>query len=184
MTAEPETQAIAVGPVPPFKNWLEICKIPDRNLRIALILCSTPELLAKLQIAFPECFSQAEVTLRIPKSAIIEKANEEYEGCIWAKANGQLGYNWLECNLWKILQGFGMPREAALHLFPGDANPVTEQVLGKLIEPTSFFEVTWRDIQWIVCGLGDAYPERPYNPKINRGNYATLIPKEFIDLSN
>ena len=60
-----------------FKNWPEICRIGKESqlLMALLVALEIPSRIAeRMQLAFPECFSEIETSVRIPLSVVEERA--------------------------------------------------------------------------------------------------------------
>jgi hypothetical protein len=67
------------------RNWTEICKIEDKNTRIAISLANDSTILGKYEKGFPECFMEGddEGPLKVPLSALMRQA-EEYSATHWS----------------------------------------------------------------------------------------------------
>lgn len=80
-----------------YKNWREICQVQDVWLRMLVSTTEDPDILERLANAFPKLFSQEQVVLEVPFSALKAKAYEtskETDGLVYMK---------------DVLEPFGIP---------------------------------------------------------------------------
>jgi len=159
----------------PNKNWQAICKIADPNFRLLLATTKDPYILAGLEVGFPELFSEREVPLRVPASALREAARQWSRGYnnedTYLEEDGEICWT-------HILDRFAIPilLDATSSDYGGVNIPkdMAQQLVGQRYE--AGLSVTYRGMCCLVIDLG-------IEEKVNVHNMITEVPTiEWIRL--
>lgn len=178
-----------------FKNWKNVCALigKDRLTGNAVALCDPEsEIGKKLAGAFPECFSQTEISGPVPKSTIMHVAkgmeivNHEDPGCYtddwWTFVFGR------EHD--KIpIPVVGVYREDREYggttgeiLDQNDMNEIVSQLVGQ--RPLAGTPVTWRGKKCIIVNITASVNSTETFTSNEKIRILELCPAECIDLEH
>lgn len=166
-----------------YKNWPEICCLPDPNMRIIISVCQEPTVLSKLAELYPSCFSNQKKVPKIPLSAIIwlsryYAAEENFNA---ARQEHHSKYSWQRaCSVLGLqTERYRRPNTTGKDVDPDKKNAF-EQLRGQI--PTPGMEITWNNKRYIVVQL-EIRPEEITKPIPDRWvqDNLMLVPAEHID---
>jgi len=167
------------------KNWPEICKIKDPYTIRALAFCNNPDVLQRLQVAFPECFCETKTTFPIPMTVIMEQARRDCIKAGWAQNH----IEWDKKFTWAdACETLGIPVLYAWGQEPDGPLPdeILQQLQGQKIVPG--LNVTYQDKKLAMVHLTDDFKETmifPMNFAQNTDGleFIWFAPAECIDIT-
>lgn len=137
-----------------FKVAAEIEKIGNPGLRYVIYTCSDPELLSRLALGFPECFS-AEPSLE-PVEFSLEKLQSLNRQCQIEDEELLEPLNfapfWKRLDLPGLVEWYaGYPDEDS-SITNAEAEEIKKYLIGKVAEP--FMKIDFRGVSCVIVGLG------------------------------
>lgn len=173
-----------------YRNWKQICKIVDLNLRLSLALIQDEALLRGLRRGFPKCFSKKPTRQPlVPASALRERTRELAPDLdLGAEESAEL--SWAYCG---ALEELGIPNGPIWIVDNG--NPAPEEVKRQLVgqKISGAMKVIWHGEEYLVSHLycqdgryfgvesiGTVFTEDDAKCEMN----VYLIPARFIDLNS
>lgn len=165
------------------KNWPQICKLPDPNMRIVLSLCQETAVLAILATMFPQCFTDQKMLPRVPKSAMMwfsrhyaisQNMNPTYQE-LHAKLMWHPACAHLDLPLERYKRPSGLNKKEEKNVY--------EQLHGRIPEPA--MEVYWHGQKYVTVQI-KLRPEETKKPLPIwwQPNNLILTLAEYIDTNN
>lgn len=166
----------------PYKNWQAICGLQDDLFRLLVAMTKDPYILAGLEKGFPELFSEEETILRVPASAIRERAQEYSMEQEQSNEYGELDAN---ISWGPILHEFNIPIIGNWHesdsIVPHE---LLRQLVGQRFE--AGMTVEYRGIQCLVAYISCTNADDLHGVihEVRETEFLTLIAADCVDLNS
>jgi hypothetical protein len=172
-----------------FRNWNQICKIDDLNLRLALALIQDQNLLEGLRRGFPHCFSSKPTKQPLVPASVL-RVRARQESVKEDSSYSDLQRVWDEEMRWYnfgILHEFGIPEGPRWSAEDGETVPIQirKQLIGQTIG--CGMKVVWQGEEYLASYLYDI-PETELGKTFREEHVDLvtilhLIPAKFVDLN-
>ena len=131
-----------------FRNWKQICKITDLNLRLALALITDEALLEGLRRGFPKCFSRKRTKDPCVSASVIKE--RAYQAAVEEESSYVNSHRFDQETAWyHVLDEFDIPAGPYWFMDGVPVPPeVREQLIGQVIG--SGMKIVWQDQAYIV----------------------------------
>lgn len=133
-----------------YKNWQEICRVKDELLRLLVATTNDAYILAGLEKGFPELFCAEASELRVPASALRERARA-YSRREWNDSYIEFD---VELDWYHVLDEFNIPTALAWGYDMGRVpRELLEQLVGQRFE--AGLTIIYKGVRCLVVSIDD-----------------------------